>query len=281
MRIFCRFLRLLYQGLDMDGVKKVNSILTRNQEIGKWIYQLYKRKADGYSPIGVDTDFFNKRTSKKPKKWWNDQIIFHSTDYTETKGTRYLLYALPYIIKKCPNVKLLISNTTDNLYKKIYYKKLVSKYNMNQYVEFVGTLTNTDMPKYYSFADVVCFCGNPQSKITSTGLTVLEAMACGIPVVRSNGTRIEVIHGKTGFLTDPRSPKKYASYVIRLLNNPDLRNKLGNAARKWVVKKYKWNRISQAFHNEVMKYKDLGSLCMVFKFIAFLFMSSPDFDFIS
>jgi len=64
-------------------------------------------------------------------------------------------------------------------------------------------------------------------------LVILEAMACGVPVVASNipGNRDAVHHGRTGFLADAGSPIAFAAAVASLLNDNSLRNRFSAAAR--------------------------------------------------
>jgi glycosyltransferase involved in cell wall biosynthesis len=72
------------------------------------------------------------------------------------------------------------------------------------------------------------------------GLVVLEAMACGVPVVATaHGGPAEVItDGVDGFLVSPSDPSEMAERVIRLLDDPDLRSRIGEAGRKRVAESY-------------------------------------------
>ncbi len=67
-------------------------------------------------------------------------------------------------------------------------------------------------------------------------LSVLEAMACGVPVVATNvnGTPEAVVDGKTGFLIEPHDAQGLADRVLTLLENASLRQEMGTQGRERV-----------------------------------------------
>lgn len=64
--------------------------------------------------------------------------------------------------------------------------------------------------------------------------SVLEAMACGLPVVATNirGSREEVVQGETGYLVPIRDPQALGEAIVSLAHNSELRNRMGRAGRK-------------------------------------------------
>jgi glycosyltransferase involved in cell wall biosynthesis len=73
------------------------------------------------------------------------------------------------------------------------------------------------------------------------GLTVLEAMACGTPVVASNTSSLPEVVGGAGLLVDPNDPRDIASALHRLLEKPTLRTELGAAGRRRAAT-FTWDR---------------------------------------
>lgn len=71
---------------------------------------------------------------------------------------------------------------------------------------------------------------------------VVEAMACGLPVVATNvgGTPEAVVHGETGFLVAPKDHRELASRIVLLARNPDLCKTMGDAARKRIEMVFPW-----------------------------------------
>jgi glycosyltransferase involved in cell wall biosynthesis len=100
-------------------------------------------------------------------------------------------------------------------------------------VKFLGWV---DPKVAYVQADIVVV---PSLWEEPFGRVVVEAMSFGIPVIASNlgGLKDIVIDGKTGYLVDPEDKIKWKEKILCLVDNPELREKMGNEALK-EVKKY-------------------------------------------
>jgi D-inositol-3-phosphate glycosyltransferase len=79
------------------------------------------------------------------------------------------------------------------------------------------------------------------------GLTPLEAMACGTPVIGSavGGITFTVADGETGFLVPPRDSPALAARLHQILSNPDLRNRMSHAARARVEREFTWAMVGE------------------------------------
>ena len=77
----------------------------------------------------------------------------------------------------------------------------------------------------------------------SFGVAVLEASACGKPVVVANvGGLPEVVeNGITGFVVEPKNITELADVLNKLILNPELRIAMGKKGRERVIKKYNWD----------------------------------------
>jgi glycosyltransferase involved in cell wall biosynthesis len=89
---------------------------------------------------------------------------------------------------------------------------------------FLGPQPNTKLPSYYSASDIF-ITASPKE---SFGLTVLEAMACGLPVVGTSegGVGELILDNETGFLVSGGNVDKFAEAILKLVGNPDLRQKM-------------------------------------------------------
>jgi glycosyltransferase involved in cell wall biosynthesis len=78
-------------------------------------------------------------------------------------------------------------------------------------------------------------------------IALLEAMAAGLPVVATavGGTPEVVVEGETGFLVPPRDPEALAEAILRLLREPDLRRRMGEAGRKRVAEHFSVEQMVQ------------------------------------
>jgi glycosyltransferase involved in cell wall biosynthesis len=109
-------------------------------------------------------------------------------------------------------------------------------------VSFVGRRDHDALRYFYSAADV--FVTVPWYE--PFGITPLEAMACGVPVVGScvGGIKTTVLDGKTGFLVPPRDPDALAERLALLLRNPALRQTMRARGLSRVHREFTWHRVA-------------------------------------
>lgn len=95
---------------------------------------------------------------------------------------------------------------------------------------FTGTLQGEELARAYASGDIFVF----PSDTETFGNVTLEAMASGLPCVCASapGSQSLVVDGETGFLATPRNADSFTGYVRRLLEDPDLRHRMGIAARE-------------------------------------------------
>jgi glycosyltransferase involved in cell wall biosynthesis len=117
-------------------------------------------------------------------------------------------------------------------------QKLASELGVIDHVLFTGKRQPELLRYYYSAADVAV----TTPWYEPFGLTPLEAMACGRPVIGSavGGITFTIKDGETGLLVPPRDPEALAARLQRLLGQPDLRRRMGLAARKRVEREFSW-----------------------------------------
>lgn len=109
-------------------------------------------------------------------------------------------------------------------------------------VTFIGHRQRNELRHYYAAADV--FATTPWYE--PFGITPLEAMACGTPVVGSNvgGIPYSVSDGVTGYLVPPHDPKALAERLAQLHANPALARALGRAGVRRARSMFTWERIT-------------------------------------
>ena len=111
-------------------------------------------------------------------------------------------------------------------------------------VTFVGRRGRDVLKWYYSAADV--FITTPWYE--PFGITPVEAMACGTPVIGSDvgGIKFTVQDGKTGYLVPPQNPDAIASRLAYLYQHPQVLNDLGTAAIERANQLFTWQKVSNA-----------------------------------
>lgn len=101
-------------------------------------------------------------------------------------------------------------------------------------LEITGDLSDGALPRLYREADIFALASKPmRQRMEGLGLVFLEASAGGLPVVahRTGGVAEAVIDGETGLLVDPGDSDRLTDAIARLIDDGDLRRRLGEAGR--------------------------------------------------
>ena len=156
---------------------------------------------------------------------------------SEIKGQHLALEAFSILKKKYPNIYLVFIGSAVKG-KEEYVNSLYSsikKLNLETYVSFVDFQKNIWL--YYDAIDIVIV---PSTEKESFGLVATEAMLSKKPVVAANhgGLSEIVVHNETGFLFKPNSAKDLSVNIEKLIQNPSLRNILGENGFKRVTENF-------------------------------------------
>lgn len=114
-------------------------------------------------------------------------------------------------------------------------------------ITFTGSKAYAELKYYYSAADV--FVTTPWYE--TFGITALESMACGTPVIGAEvgGIKYSVVNGKTGLLVPPHNPNALAERINLLLSNESLLKKMGEKAHEHVLEHFTWKKIAAKMKN--------------------------------
>lgn len=134
-----------------------------------------------------------------------------------------------------PSASLLIAGDGEERQR---LEQLARKIDAQERVHFLGMVPRTDLPRIYSSVDVLLATSFASETF---GISLVEAQACGLPVVATSfGGFPEVIDdGRTGLLVPPRDPQALARATTSLLNNPELREEMAQAAPRWATQ-FNW-----------------------------------------
>jgi phosphatidylinositol alpha-1,6-mannosyltransferase len=147
------------------------------------------------------------------------------------KGYDLVIRALPEILKMIPEAHYLVVGGGDM----DYLSTLVTELKLDDHVTFVGPKSHAEVMDFYSICDVFVMITRELEKgdIESFGIVYLEANYFAKPVVagRAGGVEDAVVHGKTGILVDSQDPKDVSAVIIRIMNDFELSEKLGEAGK--------------------------------------------------
>jgi D-inositol-3-phosphate glycosyltransferase len=121
-------------------------------------------------------------------------------------------------------------------------RKLVARMNLRERVAFYGSQRQDLLPYFYSAAEALVL----PSRYESFGMVVLEAMACGTPVIASRvgGLPHTIEDGQTGFLVPEGDWLLLADRIREVIENPPLREKLVTSATA-KIKQFSWQMIAK------------------------------------
>lgn len=157
---------------------------------------------------------------------------------TGRKGIRYLIEAVSQLISKYPQIRLQIvgeGNEKKNL------EEQVKKLKLENVVEFCGLIKHQNLPDYYRKSNVFVL----PSLNEGMSNTMLEALASGLPIIATDtgGTR-ELIKGDiNGLLIKMRDSGDIAQKIEILIQNKDLRQKMGKESRS-LAEKFSWKNVA-------------------------------------
>jgi len=222
-------------------IKKCDILITISNQVKTLYSKVFDEEKIWTIPLGVDTEHFKPPKNCFQKK--SCEILFAGYLY-KLKGVEYLVKAMRVIAENRRDVKLrIVGNGPD----KLYLMKLTEALQLKDKVIFEGLVPHNEMPRYYQQCDIFCFptLGEPFGK------AIIEAMACAKPVIASNiGGPAEIIQNKkTGLLVPPAQPKILATKILELLDDENAMKKMGAEARKMVIEKYSWTKISERYHD--------------------------------
>ena len=162
----------------------------------------------------------------------------------EKKGLRYLLEAMPKILKRFPQAHLTVVGDGPS---RLDLEKLVSDLGLRARVRFLGALNNEELPAVYQRAGVVVFPSmvSDDGDREGFGLVLVEALGCGCAaVVTDLPAMMDIVqNGKTAIIVRQKNPDEIASAVIRLLADPGLRSAMAREGRRKVLESFDWQVI--------------------------------------
>lgn len=196
-------------------------------------------------PNGVDVERFS------PRRHLVNNLIFWGGRFIKQKGLEYLIRAMHIIVKTKPSIKLVMTGDGP-LFPKI--SNMIKKFNLTKNVIFWGFVHREKLPSIISSCSI---CVLPSLK-EGMPFMLLEAMACGRPVIGSDipGINDVISHGENGILVPPKNSEALADAIMLLMENKELRNRLGRNARQFVIKNYSWDVITEKIeivYNEAMQ----------------------------
>lgn len=196
-------------------------------------------------PFGVDTDQFyptqegNRWKIRKTLNLSQDAFVlgFSSRRFSnidDSKGITCFLQALKKLHQELPNLATLIIGPG---------WQALAKYIRQQGIpctQVAYEITHEQVAKFYSAMDFFWVT----SRVEGGPVPLLEAMASGIPCISTPvGAALDLINDhKNGFIVSFDSPDLFVKRSLQLVQNPELRHRIGNEARKTILQERQWSQ---------------------------------------
>ncbi len=229
----------LKKGILIKNLNYVDEIASTSYAMKKQTQKFLKKmKSIEITPFGVDTNVFKKTKKKK-----EDVFIFGIVKLlTPLYGVDTVISAFELFCGK------LSETEKKHVYLEIYgdgesktqLETFAKKTTVSHQIKFKGYVINSKVPEVLNKMDV-CVLGSIQE---SFGVSVIEAMSCGIPVIATDteGFKEVLPDGKAGYIVPVGDANAMAEKMLTLYRDSDLRLEMGNKGIEYVQKKYDWEK---------------------------------------
>jgi len=226
---FVRGLRRIVDSIPVQmAINWSEIVIAQNRVTYDYILK-FKPKRIILIPQGVNAEKF------KPKRIKGRYITFIAARLVKLKGDEVFVRAVPLVLKEIKNARFRVIGGG---YRKEYLVELAKKAGVLDKIDFIGPIPYDEVPKYLAEANVIACPGAP------AGLILLEAAAMRKPIITvPHKWSIESLN-KTAFYVPPDNPRRLAEKIIYVLKNPDVSEKMAEAAYRKVISERSWEIVA-------------------------------------
>lgn len=209
-------------------LRHVDHAIVGNQEaVEVWRAKGYTGPLTVIPQFGVDPDIFSPSPAPRPSEVFR---IGYAGRLVEEKGVDVLIRALGRVPGKTHLSLAAAGPLRDDLL------RLAGVHNIGGSVQIVGPFPSTQMPDFYRGLDVLVLPSRTRLNWKEQfGRALIEAMACGVPVIGARSGAIPEVIGDAGLLVPEDDVEALAVALTSLLEHPRLRQQLAEAGRRRVI----------------------------------------------
>jgi glycosyltransferase involved in cell wall biosynthesis len=202
-------------------------------------------------PNGVNTELFRPMDPdgellQRLHIRGTENVIVSACRLVGWKGIQYAIRAAARLIREGYGIKYVIIG--DGKYRS-ELAALAKTLGVENSVFFLGTVMNSELPRYYSIAGAAVF---PSVGIEAFGIAIAEAMACGVPTISTGvGGIPEVVAEGTGLLVPPRDEAALSEAMKTLISDAALREAMSAGGRRRIVERFSWDVIVEMFEHSL------------------------------
>ncbi|MDB9526502.1 glycosyltransferase [Oscillatoria sp. CS-180] len=242
--------------IETQVVQEADGIIAECPQDRDDLIQLYGAAADRIYvvPCGVDSDEFwsipkaqARATLGLPTQ---ERVVLQLGRMVPRKGVETVIRAMALLAQQQLPTRLLVvggesavpdPQQTPEIGR---LQAIATDLGIRKQVTFVGQRGREVLKYFYSAADI--FVTTPWYE--PFGITPLESMACGTPVIGSNvgGIKFTVKDGETGYLVSPKDPEAVCDRITFLYRHPAMLSLLGQQAIRHVARRFTWTKVASA-----------------------------------
>lgn len=184
---------------------------------------------------GIDTEIFKPQPAITRK---HQRLLATASADQPLKGLNYLLQAYAQLLTKLPELELIIvgkpkaGGVTE---------QLITELKLNYKVQFISGISTKKLVELYASATLAVV----PSVYEGFGLPAGEAMACGVPVISTDGGALPEVVGDAGVIVPAKQPEALAKGVEFLLNSPEKQAQYAIAGRQRILEQFSWQVVAK------------------------------------
>lgn len=218
---------ILKKQLVSHSIKCADMITCDAESVRSELVKKYKYDSDKIVifPWGINLNIFSSYNNEIPNElgdWHNNIIVVCTRQHTKIYGIEYLIEAVPLVVKENNNVRFLFVG--DGPLTETYIKQL-RRLKLEKYVRFVGRVKNENLPLYLNNSDIYV----SPSLSDGSSLSLMEALACGLPVVITNiaANHEWVRNNYNGIFCNKQDSRDIVQGILKLASDENLRIEMG------------------------------------------------------
>ncbi len=186
----------------------------------------------------VDTELYSRQPCTPFKRQIapnNEKILMHISNFRPVKRVADTIHIFAKVLEKVPSKLVLVGDGPD----RVECERLSREIGISDHVRFLGK--QSALPELLSSADLFLL----PSQSESFGLSALEAMSCGVPVVATSmgGIPEVIVHGENGYIAELGDIERMAKYAVELLTNGKKWQVFSEKARERAVSEFRTDLI--------------------------------------
>lgn len=231
---------LMWRLLFPLSLARAAKIITISRSVMDELVSFYPWVAKKTSPIhlGVDHELFSINSSSARSMSLQHPYVLAVASLSRHKNLGAIIRAFSLVAVQMPVLHLLLVGMRSNAAEELF--SLARESGLSDRIRFTGRIPDSELVSLYQNATAFIY----PSFYEGFGLPVLEAMACGCPVIASNRFSIPEIAGDAALLIDPSDTLQVAGATAMLVNSPGLRESLVKRGIHQ-AKRFNWTKTAE------------------------------------